>query len=83
MLVCACMRILTGIQPTGTLHLGNYFGAMRPAIEQQTQGEAFYFVADFHSMTSLFDPKQRLMNVLGVAIDFMACGLDPQKCVFF
>ncbi len=77
------MRILTGIQPTGTLHLGNYFGAMRPAIELQTQGEAIYFIADLHSMTALFDPKQRLQNVMGVALDFMACGLDPQKCIFF
>ena len=53
------MRILTGIQPSGALHLGNYFGAMRPAIELQTQGEAFYFIANYHSMTSLTDPKLR------------------------
>lgn len=77
------MRILTGIQPTGTLHLGNYFGAMRPAIELQTQGEAIYFIADLHSMTALFDAKERLENVLNVALDFMACGLDPKKCIFF
>ena len=53
------MRILSGIQPSGTLHLGNYFGMMKPAIELQEKGEAFYFIANYHSMTSLFDPAER------------------------
>src|SRR5436309_15948859 len=77
------MRILSGIQPTGALHLGNYFGMMRPAIELQQQGEAFYFIVDYHSMTSLFDPAERRRNTLDVALDFLACGLDPKKSVFF
>jgi len=77
------MRILSGIQPSGTLHLGNYFGMMRPAIELQHKGEAFYFIADYHSMTSLFDAEERRKNVLDVALDFLACGLDPKKSVFF
>ncbi len=77
------MRILSGIQPSGALHLGNYFGMMRPAIELQDKGEAFYFIADYHSMTSLFDPAERLKNTLDVALDFLACGLDPKKSVFF
>ncbi len=77
------MRILSGIQPSGTLHLGNYFGMMRPAIELQEKGEAFYFIADYHSMTSLFDADQRRKNSLDVALDFLACGLDPKKAVFF
>src|SRR5471032_1130841 len=77
------MRILSGIQPSGALHLGNYFGMMRPAIELQEQGEAFYFIADYHSMTSLFDAKERRKNTLDVALDFLACGLDPKKSVFF
>ncbi len=77
------MRILSGIQPSGTLHLGNYFGMMRPAIELQEKGEAFYFIADYHSMTSLFDPAERRKNSLNVALDFLACGLDPKKSVFF
>ena len=77
------MRILSGIQPSGTLHLGNYFGMMQPAIALQEKGEAFYFIADYHSMTSLFDAKQRRQNSLDVALDFLACGLDPQKSVFF
>ena len=77
------MRILSGIQPSGSLHLGNYFGMMLPAIELQHKGEAFYFIADYHSMTSLFDAGQRRQNTLDVALDFLACGLDPKKSVFF
>ena len=77
------MRTLTGIQPSGTLHIGNYFGAMRPAIDAQSRGECFYFIADYHSMTSLFDPAERRQNTLDVALDFLACGLDPKKAVFF
>jgi len=77
------MRILSGIQPSGALHLGNYFGMMRPAIELQHQGEAFFFIADYHSMTSLFDAARRRSNVRDVALDFLACGLDPARCVFF
>jgi tryptophanyl-tRNA synthetase len=77
------MRILSGIQPSGTLHLGNYFGMMQPAIALQEKGEAFYFIADYHSMTSLFNAEQRRKNTLDVALDFLACGLDPKKSVFF
>ena len=77
------MRILSGIQPSGALHLGNYFGMMRPAIELQDQGEAYYFIANYHSMTSLFDPAERRRFTLDVALDFLACGLDPKKSVFF
>jgi tryptophanyl-tRNA synthetase len=77
------MRILSGIQPSGALHLGNYFGMMRPAIELQEQGEAYYFIANYHSMTSLFDAEVRRKNTLDVALDFLACGLDPKKSVFF
>src|SRR5216117_421248 len=77
------MRILSGIQPSGALHLGNYFGMMKPAIELQDWGEAFYFIANYHSMTSLFEAEQRRKNTLDVALDFLACGLDPEKSVFF
>ena len=77
------MRILSGIQPSGSLHLGNYFGMMKPAIELQEQGEAFYFIANYHSMTTLFDPAERRRNTLEVALDFLACGLDPKRTVFF
>jgi len=77
------MRILTGIQPSGALHLGNYFGAMRPAIELQAQGEAFYFIANYHSLTSLTDAQLRRQYTLDVALDFLACGLDPARCVLW
>src|SRR5687768_14254729 len=77
------MRILSGIQPSGALHIGNYFGMMRPAIELQEKGEAYYFIANYHSMTSLFEPEVRRKNTLDVALDFLACGLDPKKSVFF
>jgi tryptophanyl-tRNA synthetase len=77
------MRILSGIQPSGALHLGNYFGMMKPALELQEQGEAYYFIANYHSMTSLFDPAERRKNTLDVALDFLACGLDPKRTVFF
>jgi tryptophanyl-tRNA synthetase len=77
------IRTLTGIQPSGQLHIGNYFGAMRPAIEAQARGDCFYFIADYHSMTSLTDAAQRRAHTLGVALDWLACGLDPAKSVFW
>jgi len=77
------MRILSGIQPSGALHLGNYFGMMRPSIELQDKGEALYFIANYHSMTSLFDAADRRRNTMDVALDFLACGLDPKRTVFF
>ncbi len=77
------MRILSGIQPSGTLHLGNYFGMMRPAIELQDQGEALYFIADYHAMTTVQDAGELSENIREVAIDFLACGLDPRKACFF
>jgi len=77
------MRILSGIQPSGILHIGNYFGMMRPAIELQTQGEALYFIADYHALTSVRDPALLRENVRRVALDFLACGLDPERAVLF
>src|SRR5215469_13947978 len=77
------MRILSGIQPSGALHIGNYFGMMQPAIALQEKGEAFYFIANYHSMTSLFNAEERRRNTQDVALDFLACGLDPKKSVFF
>ena len=76
-------RILSGIKPTGQPHIGNYFGMMRPAIEWQERGEAFYFIADYHALTSVFDPAKLREYVRGVALDFLACGLDPAKAVLF
>jgi tryptophanyl-tRNA synthetase len=76
-------RILSGIKPTGQPHIGNYFGMMRPAIEWQDRGEAFYFIADYHALTTVFDPVKLREYVHGVALDFLACGLDPAKAVLF
>ena len=77
------MRILSGIQPSGILHIGNYFGMMRPAIALQAEGEAFYFIADYHALTSLKDPALLRENSRRVAIDFLACGLDPERAALF
>lgn len=77
------MRILSGIQPSGTLHLGNYFGMMKPAIELQEKGEALYFIADLHALTTVQDAGVLSDNIRDVAIDFLACGLDPRKACFF
>ncbi len=77
------MRILTALQPSGKLHIGNFFGAMQPAIRLQDQGEAFYFIADYHAMTSSQNPTALRENIHESAIDFLACGLDPLRTVFF
>ena len=77
------MRILTGLQPSGKLHVGNFFGAMEPAVRLQDEGEAFYFIADYHAMTSSQNPAALRENVRELAIDFLACGLDPARAVFF
>src|SRR5712691_10083835 len=77
------MRILSGIQPSGVLHIGNYFGMMRPAMELQKEGETFYFIADYHALTSVRDPKTLRENSRLVALDFLACGLDPDKGALF
>src|SRR5256714_6616258 len=77
------MRILSGIQPSGVLHIGNYFGMMRPAIELQKEGETFYFIADYHALTSLRDPKTLRENCRLVALDFLACGLNPKRGALF
>src|SRR5213083_2792683 len=77
------MRILSGIQPSGALHIGNYFGMMRPAVALQAEGEALYFVADYHALTSLRDPEVLRANSRRVALDFLACGLDPERATLF
>ncbi len=77
------MRILSGVQPSGRLHIGNYFGMMEPAIRLQDEGEAFYFIAEYHALTSIHDPAELRENVRELAIDFLACGLDPEKAVFW
>jgi len=77
------MRVLTGIQPSGALHLGNYFGAIRQMLELQESSDLFIFVANYHALTSLKDPKALRENTLNAAIDFLALGIDPKKCTFW
>ena len=77
------MRILTGLQPSGKLHVGNYFGAMEPAVRLQEEGEAFYFIANYHAMTTVKNPDELRAFTRELAVDFLACGLDPERSVFF
>ena len=75
--------ILSGIQPSGTLHIGNYFGAIRQHIEMQDKGDSFYFIANYHSLTTVKDGKQLLQNTINVTLDYLALGFDPEKSTFF
>jgi len=75
--------ILSGIQPSGKLHIGNYFGAMRQHIRMQEEGDAFYFLANYHSLTSVNDGKLLEEYTMDVVLDYLALGLDPNKCTFF
>lgn len=77
------MRILTGIQPSGKLHWGNYFGAMKPIIDMQDKGETFVFVAQYHALTTVHDAEALRQATRDVALDFLACGLDPAKACLF
>jgi tryptophanyl-tRNA synthetase len=77
------MRILSGIQPTGVLHIGNYFGMMRQSIALQNESDTFYFIANLHALTSIRDPKVLRENSHRVALDFLACGLDPDRATLF
>ena len=91
-------RILSGVQPSGKLHLGNYFGAIKQHIELQEQGDCFYFIANYHALTTMRDLAEKMsaeqnrklkaadllrQNTLDVALDYLALGLDPAKAVFF
>ncbi len=77
------MRALSGIQPSGRLHIGNFFGAMSHQLKLQDENECFYFIADYHALTSNPSPDEIAQNVLDVAIDYMALGLDTDKTVFW
>ncbi len=76
-------RILSGVQPSGKLHLGNYFGAIRQHIALQSEGECFFFIADLHALTTIQDAKELRENSRAVALDYLALGLDAAKTVFF
>ena len=77
------MRILTGIQPSGTPHLGNYFGAMRQVCALQDKGESFLFIADYHSLTTNPKAEDLRDRIINLALDFIACGVDLDKTFFF
>lgn len=77
------MRVLSGIQPTGQLHWGNYFGAIRQYIELQEENDGFYFIADLHALTTVRNAEQLRTNVLDIALDMLALGLDPDKATLF
>ncbi|HSI21011.1 MAG TPA: tryptophan--tRNA ligase [Verrucomicrobiae bacterium] len=76
-------RIVTGIQSTGNIHLGNYIGAMRPFVELQNSHECFVFVADLHALNGVHDPKVLQENVMVIAKAYLAVGLDPEKVTIF
>ncbi len=77
------MRILTGIQASGKLHIGNYFGAMKPMIELQESGELFTFIANYHSLTTSKDAKLLKSLTLDAVIDYLSLGIDPEKTTFW
>lgn len=77
------MRVLSGIQPSGKLHIGNFFGAMKQHLDLQNEDEALYFIANYHAMTSLHDKDRLARNTHDVALDYLALGLDPNKAMFF
>ncbi len=77
------MRVLSGIQPTGRFHWGNYFGAIKQYIELQYDNDGFYFIADLHALTTVRDPKLLRENVRDAALDLLALGLDPSRATLF
>ena len=77
------MRVLSGIQPSGKLHIGNYFGAMRQHLALQAEHDCFYFIADYHALTSNPSPSDVVAHTLDVVMDYIALGLDTRKTVFW
>jgi tryptophanyl-tRNA synthetase len=77
------MRILTGIQPSGTFHIGNYFGAIRPLVQMQERGQVFAILVDLHALTTVQSAELLRTNLRSGAVDWLACGLDPERSVFF
>ena len=77
------LRILSGVQPSGKLHLGNYFGAVKQHIALQTEGVCFYFIANYHALTTIQNAQQLRDNSRDVTLDYLALGLDPARAVFF
>ena len=76
-------RLLTGLQSSGTLHIGNYFGALKPFVDIYEEYDSFLMIADYHALTSVRDPKVMHENIMNVVKDYLAVGVDPSKCVIF
>ena len=77
------MVVVSGIRPTGNLHLGNYFGALKSFIGMQEENQCFFFIADYHSLTTHPTPADLHGNVKNVLVEFLACGLDPEKATLY
>jgi tryptophanyl-tRNA synthetase len=77
------MRIFTGVKPSGHLQIGNYFGAIKPALELQNQGEGIYFIADYHALTTVHNAADFRSYIEEVQLGWLACGLDPKRSIFF
>ena len=76
-------RLLTGLQSSGKLHIGNYFGALKPFLDIYEDYESILMVADYHALTSLRDPQALHKNIISVVKDYLAVGVDPEKCIIF
>ncbi len=76
-------RLLTGLQPSGALHIGNYLGAIRPFLEQYVQYESFMMVADYHALTTIKNGAELRTNILGAVKDYLAAGIDPKRAIMF
>ena len=76
-------RLLTGLQSSGDLHIGNYFGALKPFLEMYEEYDSHLMVADYHALTSLRDPAVMRQNIYNVVRDYLAVGIDPEKCIIF
>jgi tryptophanyl-tRNA synthetase len=76
-------RLLTGLQSSGTLHIGNYFGALKPFLDIYEQYDSYLMVADYHALTSIRDPEMMRENIINVVKDYLAIGVDPDKAVIF
>lgn len=76
-------RLLSGVQPSGTIHIGNYFGAIKQFVDLQDEYDSVIFIADLHAMTTIQNKKELSQNILNVALDYLACGLDPKKVCLF
>ena len=75
--------VVSGIRSTGNLHLGNYFGAMKNFVRMQEENNCFFFIADYHSLTTHPTPQNLRQNVRKVFAEYLACGLDPEKCTLY